>query len=391
MSGAADAQEFVLGKATNVPKDAGVVRGYDFNQGVDFDKVLDQFFSSGFQASHFGRACKEVERMLDWNLAKEPVPEDEDEEFLSQEARENVKTKIWLAYTSNQISSGTREILRFLVQHNLVQVLVTTAGGIEEDIMKCMTPHLLGEFSYKGQALRGNGINRIGNMLVPNDAYCMFEDWVQPIISAMHDEQERDGTIWTPSSFIHRLGKEIDNEDSVLYWAYKNNIPIFCPALTDGSVGDMIYFHLYQRPGFILDTAGDIRKINDMATKSRKSGVIVLGGGVVKHHTLNANLMRNGADFCVYISTALEYDGSDSGASPDEAISWGKVRIDSKPVKVVGDATFLFPLLVGKTFAKKFHEEGLRREKGCVFDKSYTPSEQQVEREKVAAFRNAKF
>jgi hypothetical protein len=56
--------------------------------------------------------------------------------------------------------------------------------------------------------------------------------------------------------------------------------------------------------------------------------------GVPKHHTCNANLMRNGADFAVYVSTAQEFDGSDSGARPDEAISWGKIRIDAKPVKV---------------------------------------------------------
>jgi deoxyhypusine synthase len=74
--------------------------------------------------------------------------------------------------------------------------------------------------------------------------------------------------------------------------------------------------------------------------------------GVPKHHICNANLMRNGADFAVYLNTAQEFDGSDSGARPDEAISWGKIRIDAKPVKVCGDATILFPLLVSQTFVR---------------------------------------
>lgn len=215
--------------------------------------------------------------------------------------------------------------------------------------------------------------NDIGNLLVPNKNYCEFEDWVSPIIQKMHDEQDAkliewanavakvDSTdaddlpekfVWTPSKFIHRLGLEIHNEESVLYWAAKNEIPVFCPALTDGSVGDMLYFHSYKKPGFVLDIAEDIRRLNDLAVRSHATGMIILGGGLVKHHVCNANLMRNGADWSVYINTGQEFDGSDSGASPDEAISWGKIRITAKPVKVTCDATVAFPLIVSQTFAK---------------------------------------
>lgn len=89
--------------------------------------------------------------------------------------------------------------------------------------------------------------------------------------------------------------------------------------------------------------------------KARKTGVLVLGGGLVKHHCMNANLMRNGADFVVYVSTAQEFDGSDSGARPDEAVSWGKIRVDAAPVKVHAEATLVLPLLVS-AFAKRLHE-----------------------------------
>merc|ERR1711865_858525 len=170
-----------------------------------------------------------------------------------------------------------------------------------------------------GLELRRRGINRTGNMLVPNDNYCLFEDWFTPLLDKMHDEQEKDGVLWTPSKLIHRLGKEIDNPTSVCYWAYKNNIAMFSPAITDGSIGDMLYFHSYKRPGLVVDIVSDIRGVNDQAIKSRKTGVLVFGGGLVKHHCMNANLMRNGADFCVYVNTAQEFDGSDSGARPEEA------------------------------------------------------------------------
>lgn len=85
--------------------------------------------------------------------------------------------------------------------------------------------------------------------------------------------------------------------------------------------------------------------------------MVILGGGVIKHHTCNANLMRNGADFSVYINTGQEFDGSDSGASPDEAVSWGKIRLDAKPVKVSSDATVIFPFIVSQTFLKAVQEE----------------------------------
>lgn len=82
--------------------------------------------------------------------------------------------------------------------------------------------------------------------------------------------------------------------------------------------------------------------------------MIILGGGLVKHHTCNANLMRNGADWAVFVNTGQEFDGSDSGARPDEAISWGKIKLDAKPVKIYAEATIVFPLLVAQTFAKDF-------------------------------------
>ena len=135
--------------------------------------------------------------------------------------------------------------------------------------------------------------------------------------------------IWTPSRLIDRLGKEINDELSVLYWAHKNKIPVFCPAITDGSIGDMLFFHTYKASPqrLRLDIVSDIRRINAMSIAAFKAGMIILGGGLIKHHICNACLMRNGADWAVYINTGQEFDGSDAGARPDEAISWGKIKL----------------------------------------------------------------
>ena len=265
--------------------------------------------------------------------------------------------------------------MRYLVQHKHVSAIVTTAGGVEEDLIKCLAPTYLGSFSALGSELREKGMNRIGNLIVPNSNYCAFEDWVVPILDKMLEEQEAsrhtaEPLVWTPSTVIQRLGKEINNEASIYYWAYKNDIPVFCPALTDGSLGDMLYFHTFRSSPLFLDISitRDIRKINDIAMKAKRAGMIILGGGLVKHHIANACLMRNGADSAVYINTAQEFDGSDAGARPDEAVSWGKIRIGGDSVKVrhvnapyfyneltkqvYAEATVVFPLIVAATFAK---------------------------------------
>lgn len=97
-------------------------------------------------------------------------------------------------FTSNLISSGLRETFRYMVKNRMVDVLVTTAGGIEEDFIKCMAPTFLGDFALKGKELRLQGLNRIGNLLVPNKNYCVFEDWIMPILDQMLAEQNTQGT-----------------------------------------------------------------------------------------------------------------------------------------------------------------------------------------------------
>jgi len=332
------------------------VRGHDFDVGpggceataVDWASVVGAMSTTGFQASHLGDAVKAVNEMLAWERGD---AQHADEAHRLKFGEERGRCTIFLGYTSNLISSGVRETIRFLVQHRVVDCVVTTAGGVEEDLVKCLRPTYVGDFALDGKRLRQSGVNRIGNLLVPNENYVAFEEWIHPILDAMLEEQVRDGVKWTPSAMIDRLGREVGDESSVYYWCHKQGIPVFCPALTDGSIGDMLYFHSYRNPGLVLDIVADIRGINDLALKAEHTGMVILGGGVAKHHICNANLMRNGADHAVFINTGGEFDGSDSGARPDEAISWGKVKPDSHPVKVYGDASVLFPLLVGSTFA----------------------------------------
>lgn len=356
---AAQLQTIVLNPAASLTEadilSGGVtVEGFDFNKCADLRNIsttdlLSSFKTTGFQATNLGLAIEEVNKMLNWKPA--PKPEEENAEVDPDVVPEFCK--IFLGYTSNQVSSGNRELIRFLVQHKLVHVIVTSAGGIEEDFIKCMGKLHLGSFELPGAELRKKGLNRIGNLIMPNENYCMFEEWLNPILDEMHERQERDGVRWSPSSMIRLMGERINNPESIYYWAARNNIPVFCPAITDGAIGDMLFFHSYRKEGLVLDLVSDIRGLNGEALRAAASGLVILGGGVVKHHICNANLMRNGADYAVFINTGLEFDGSDSGASPDEAVSWGKIRMGAKPIKVSCEATIAFPLLVAETFAKK--------------------------------------
>lgn len=144
----------VLGKSGEMAEGSVEVRGYDFNQGVDYRQLLQSMLTTGFQATNFALAVEEVQRMRSWRLSDEPITSDDKDEYLDPETRAQTRCTIFLGCTSNLVSAGTRECIRYLLQHNKVDCLVTTAGGVEEDIIKCLAPHYLGDFSLNGADLR---------------------------------------------------------------------------------------------------------------------------------------------------------------------------------------------------------------------------------------------
>jgi deoxyhypusine synthase len=295
------------------------IQGYDFDQPFDLDAFIASFGTSGFQASHLAQAIEVVKAMR----------------------RE--KATIFFGFTSNMISSGNREIIKYLVQHQRVQVIVTTAGGVEEDIIKSFSPFHLGAFEVSGEQMFDNGINRTGNIFVPNDRFTHFDKFMRSFLDDLYAQGTR---VISTQELTQALGLAIKNEGSYLYWAAKNNIPVICPAIMDGSLGDMVHFFRQRHPDFKIDCAADMDVLIKLALHSEKTGAIILGGGTAKHYILNANIFREGLDYTVYINTAQEFDGSDSGARIEEAITWGKVKPRTPAVKVHCDATIAFPLLV---------------------------------------------
>ncbi|MFH2028135.1 MAG: deoxyhypusine synthase [Nanoarchaeota archaeon] len=298
------------------------IKGFDFNQRLDFKKFIKAYSNTGFQATNLSKAIEVIKVM------------------------KREKAKIFLSYTSNMVSSGVREIIRYLTEHKFVDVLITTAGGIEEDIIKSIKPFVVGSFEADEKEMFNKGINKIGNIFVTNDRYTYFEKHMNKVLEQVYAAQKEKARPLCCHEIIEIAGRSIENEESILYWASKNNIPVFCPALTDGAFGDMIYFMKRRKKDFMVDITGDIEEIVKIALNADKTGVIILGGGVSKHYTLNAQIFREGADFAVYINSGQDFDGSDSGAGTEEAVTWAKIKPNAPRVKVHGDATILFPLVI---------------------------------------------
>ncbi len=308
------------------------IKGYNFEEEFDFDKFVASMATTGIQATEMSRGIDIINTMMDDGA------------------------KIFLSMTSNIISSGLREMIVFLVKNKFIDCIVTSAGAVEEDVIKTLKPFVVGSFDAPGRMLFEKGVGRIGNIFAPADRYLYFERFMNPFFEKIYALQKKKGKPLNTSEFTYQLGLAVENEDSFLYWAAKNDIPVFCPALTDGSIGDLMYFQHNKLPDLQIDIVGDHRKIVDLVMSWEKKGAILLGGGVPKHYILNANIFADGVDYAVYITTAQEFDASDSGGNQQEAMSWAKVKVNAPNVKIKCEATVVFPLMVAATFAKRYRE-----------------------------------
>ncbi len=249
--------------------------------------------------------------------------------------------KIFLAFTSNMVTSGLRGFFAQLVKLGIVDVIVTTVGGIEEDIMKAQGEMFsVGRFESDDVELHEQGINRIGNLLVRNESYMKFESWLMPILDKLYQGQKR----WRVSEMFREIGLMLHDEDSILYQASRNNVPIFCPAVTDGAFGFHLYLFQQKHQDFVMDVVGDFGNILLTTTHDEKKGIIALGGGVSKHHAILSTLLNGGADYAVYMTASHKTSGSVSGATTSEAKSWGKIKDDGDIATVIGDVTVMFPI-----------------------------------------------
>ncbi len=300
-----------------------IVKGFKWKKGKTVHEFIKNLSNVGFQSIELFKACEIILKMK----------------------RENAK--IIFSFTSNLGTSGLSEFIAQLTQMKFFDIIITTAGAIEEDIMKAMgEKFLITSFNADDVELHEKGHNRVGNLIITNDSYMRFEGFMRKVLFDIYKNKKR----LSVSELIYEIGKRMEElpekEKSFVYWAYKNNIPIFCPAITDGSIGFQLFLIQQDYKDFIVDVVKDFGEAIFSLSQDDKKGIISLGGGVSKHFGILMSLINGGADYAVYITTARPTSGSMSGATTSEAKSWGKIKDDSDAVTVYGDATILFPLIM---------------------------------------------
>ena len=255
----------------------------------------------------------------------------------------------FMSFVGAIISTGLRGVITDMVKNKMCDVIITTCGALDHDIARHHSSYLEGSFTMDDRELVEKEIHRLGNVLVPMKSYGpLIEEKMQEIL----DKAYKDGTREMSTSEITKMIGESLGEDSFLYWASKNNIPVIVPGIMDGAVGSQIWMFTQNHADFKLNIISDGNLLSELIFKAKKSGALMIGGGISKHHTLWWNQYREGLDYAVYITTAQEFDGSLSGALVREAISWGKVTKDAKQTTIHAEATTILPFLYSALLAK---------------------------------------
>lgn len=249
----------------------------------------------------------------------------------------------FLSFPADIVSTGLRGVINELVRKKLVDVIVTTTGTIDHDIARTVSQYFCGLFEYNDKELAEIGVSRLGNVVIPEENYGpAIENFVMPVLERLYSSnKDRSGV-----DILKEIGLALQNDSSILYNAAKNGIPVFVPGMTDGSFGSQLWSFYEQHKDFRLNILEDEHLLSDVIFEAKKTGALMIGGGISKHHTIWWNQFREGLDYAVYLTTAQEFDGSLSGAKLEEAISWKKVKTDAEFVNILGEATVVLPILV---------------------------------------------
>jgi len=255
----------------------------------------------------------------------------------------------FLSFVGAIISTGLRGIIKDMIKNKWFDVVITTCGALDHDIARHFSNYNEGSFTLDDVKLAKENIHRLGNVLVPMESYGpLIEKKLQLFLEEEYIEGIRE---MSTEDICKMIGKHL-GEDSFLYSAFKNDVKVIVPGIMDGAVGSQIWMFTQKHPDFKLNVIKDADTLSGLIFKAKKSGALMIGGGISKHHTLWWNQYRDGLDFAVYITTAQEFDGSLSGALVREAISWGKVTQNAKQTTIHAEVTTVLPFLYSALLTK---------------------------------------
>ncbi len=302
------------------------VRDITYQKNMTVDQLVKKLsYSGGFSAKKIADGVDILETMI--------------------KNKECVK---FLSFPACIISTGTRGVIKELLKRKLFDVIITTTGTLDHDLARVWKDYYHGSFMADDTELHQQGINRLGNIFIPLECYGpILEKKLQPILHELYAMRQH----WSTRDLVWEFGKRLEQEkngkDSILFWAWKNKIPVFVPGITDGAVGSQLWMFYQEHRDFTIDLFRDEQDLSEIVFAAKKTGACIVGGGISKHHVIWWNQFCHGLSYAVYITTAVEYDGSLSGAQTREAISWGKISEKSKHITIEGDATVLLPLMIG--------------------------------------------
>ncbi len=307
------------------------VKDFFWKENMSVSEMVDSFGSLGFQAIELSEAVKVALKMKRTNA------------------------KIFLTFTSNMVTSGLRGFFSQLCKLKFPDILVTTSGSIEEDIIKSFGDSFeIISFHADDTSLHERGEQRVGNLMIHTSSYMKFEDKMTEILEKIYSKKKR----ISASELLYEIGLLLNDENSILYQASKNKIPIYCPGIADSAFGFHLYMFQQKHSDFIVDTIFDMKRVTEDLSFDEKKGLISLGGSISKHYAVFAALLSGGFDYAVYMTTSHASSGSMSGATTEEAKSWGKIKDSGEASTVNGDVCITFPLMMCSVL-DKMKQEGM--------------------------------
>lgn len=257
----------------------------------------------------------------------------------------------FLSMSGPMVPGGLRNLVSHLIEKGYVDAIVTSGANIVHDLVEAYGgSHYRVPSSKDDHDLREAGMGRIADIFVHEKDFELFEKGIYSFLDTLSEEKL---TSLAPSEFLAQLGNTFDDPYSIVKQASEYGIPIFSPGLMDSMLG----FHLYTystTKNLVLDFVKDLRILGNIITKQKKTGAIMLGGGLTKHFTMGSTILRGGLDMAVQITLDRPEGGSLGGAPLVEGVSWQKMQTEANFETVIGDATIIFPLLVIRALRNQF-------------------------------------
>ena len=258
---------------------------------------------------------------------------------------------IFLGVAGALSAGGLRLIIAHLVTNRFVDCIVSTGANLYHDLHETRgRRHFLGSHRADDSALQEHHIDRVYDTFVDEDEFIENDIWLSEFAASLEPRR------YSTREFLYHLGGRLWSEtqrDGILTAAFRANVPIFCPAIADSSIGMGLSQARSANPhAGQVDPISDIAESANIVIRRRETASVVLGGGTPKNFINQASVQADfyspgiaGHRFAVQIVTDVPHFGGASGSTLDEARSWGKLAADADHVTVNADATIALPFL----------------------------------------------